>query len=323
MVPLHAPFDTAVRGFHRRQVLDHVDALEARLGMVVADRDNALRQVAELTRLLDHLRQESADARARLERVQASPGAVSAMTERLHRMMTLAEDETGELRVRANREIAELRRSAEAAAAHTRTVALQEAERVRTESARERARHEEVIRTERAEHEERIGAERAEQQRAGLAAADQRRATIREGRAESERLVREATEESARIEAEAEDERIRLDQELVTELARRRTASDNDLHRRDQLSTVRSTLLCGEVQRRLGELDRRSTELTALHHDVVSRFTTVRTALTDAADVLDLPPRPVRGGPPAAPPADPPGRSRRATAGRSAMTVRA
>src|SRR3954471_12420778 len=56
LVPLHEPFETALRGFNRRQVLEHLESIDGRLAIVTADRDSALAQVAELTKALNDLR---------------------------------------------------------------------------------------------------------------------------------------------------------------------------------------------------------------------------------------------------------------------------
>ena len=41
LVPLHEPFETALRGFNRRQVLEHLESLDGRVAIVAADRDAA------------------------------------------------------------------------------------------------------------------------------------------------------------------------------------------------------------------------------------------------------------------------------------------
>jgi hypothetical protein len=61
-------------------VLDHLESLHGRIAIIAADRDAALTQVPELSKVLDHLRQE-ADARrqeadkatAQVERILKDP----------------------------------------------------------------------------------------------------------------------------------------------------------------------------------------------------------------------------------------------------------
>lgn len=107
VIPLHPPFETVMRGFHRQQVVDHIEALESQLAMVQADRDAALGQAAELTRLLEHQRREAAEATARLERLQSSSLAGAGV--RIQRVMQVAEDELTALQMETRRETGALR----------------------------------------------------------------------------------------------------------------------------------------------------------------------------------------------------------------------
>ncbi len=132
LVALHEPFETSLRGFNRRQVLEHLESLDGRFAVLAADRDAALTQVAELTKvmnhlrlqseLLEHLRREADHATSQVERVLATPMAEASA--RIQRIMRLAEEEAAELkadveahivewRTRADQEITELRASAD------------------------------------------------------------------------------------------------------------------------------------------------------------------------------------------------------------------
>lgn len=114
LVPLHEPFDTALRGFNRRQVLEHLESLDGRIAIVTADRDAALEQVAELSKMLDHLRSQSellahlrreADkASFEVERILTAPMAEASA--RILRILRLAEEEAAELKTRAEADIA-------------------------------------------------------------------------------------------------------------------------------------------------------------------------------------------------------------------------
>lgn len=113
MVLLHEPFETTLRGFNRRQVLEHLESLDGRIALVAADRDAALAQVAELSKALDHLRTQSellahlrreADkASSEVERILATPMAEASA--RILRIVQLAEEEAVELKARAEAEI--------------------------------------------------------------------------------------------------------------------------------------------------------------------------------------------------------------------------
>ncbi len=113
MVPLHEPFETVLRGFNRRQVLDHLESLDGRIAIAAADRDAALAQVAELSRVVDHLRSESellahlrreADkSTSAVERILAAPMAEASA--RIQRILQLAEEEAAEVKAHAEAEI--------------------------------------------------------------------------------------------------------------------------------------------------------------------------------------------------------------------------
>src|SRR5947209_462862 len=114
LVPLHEPFETALRGFNRRQVLEHLESLDGRVAIVAADRDAALAQVAQLTKALNHLRSESEllvhlrreaeKATAQVERILSAPMAQAGA--RIQRILELAEEEAAELKTRAQTQIA-------------------------------------------------------------------------------------------------------------------------------------------------------------------------------------------------------------------------
>lgn len=113
LVPLHQPFETALRGFNRQQVLDHLESLDGRITIVAADRDAALAQVAELSRVLDHfrsesellshLRREAEKATAEVERILATPMAEASA--RIQRILRLAEEEAAEAKAHIEAEI--------------------------------------------------------------------------------------------------------------------------------------------------------------------------------------------------------------------------
>ncbi|MGH3823640.1 MAG: hypothetical protein ACRDRA_12555 [Pseudonocardiaceae bacterium] len=146
LVPLHEPFETALRGFNRRQVLEHLESLDGRIAIAVADRNAALAQVAELSKALDHLRSQSEvlahlrretdKATSEVERILTAPMAEASA--RILRILQLAEEEAAELknrtqaeivasRARADQDIAELRGRAEEQIAGLRACASREA----------------------------------------------------------------------------------------------------------------------------------------------------------------------------------------------------
>jgi hypothetical protein len=103
LVPLHQPFDIARRGFNQRQVLDHLESLDGRIALIDADRDATLAQVAELSRVLDHLRREAEEATAQLERILQEPMAEAGT--RIQRILQLVAEEAAEVKAHAEAEI--------------------------------------------------------------------------------------------------------------------------------------------------------------------------------------------------------------------------
>lgn len=126
------PFEVVLRGFDRQQVIDHLNALDARVATMEAERDSALGQVADLNEKLAQLRQEAAEAAFEVDRLQRSP--LTAATARMQRMLQMAEDEAAELRTTAEQETTALRESARAEADRLLAETRQRCERLEAES---------------------------------------------------------------------------------------------------------------------------------------------------------------------------------------------
>ena len=165
VVALPPPFEIVLRGFDRQQVIDHVNALKARVVTIGAERDAALQQAADLsekfeqlrreaaetTRQVDRLRHEATEAATEVDRLQRSP--LTAATARIQRMLQMAEDEAAELRATAEQETTSLRESARTEADRLLAEASQQCERLEAESTSRRraAEAESAARRQRAE----------------------------------------------------------------------------------------------------------------------------------------------------------------------------
>lgn len=145
MVPLHEPFETALRGFNRRQVLEHLESMDGRIAIIAADRDAALAQVAELSKALDHLRSESEllvhlrreaeKATTEVERILTMPMVEASV--RIQRILRLAEEEAAELKTRAETEIVARKARADQDIAELRTRADDQITALRAAASRE------------------------------------------------------------------------------------------------------------------------------------------------------------------------------------------
>jgi cell division septum initiation protein DivIVA len=165
VVPLPPQFEIVLRGFDRQQVIDHVNALKARVVTIGAERDAALQQAADLsekferlrreaaetTRQVDRLRHEATEAATEVDRLQRSP--LTAATARIQRMLQMAEDEAAELRTTTEQETTSLRESVRAEADRLLAEARLQCERLEAESTSRRraAEAESASRRQRAE----------------------------------------------------------------------------------------------------------------------------------------------------------------------------
>lgn len=140
VIPLHAPFEIVLRGFNRQQVLDHLESLEGRVAMIAADRDAALRQAADLSKVLEHLRGEAAAATERVERLQRS--SLGGAGVRIERMLQMAEDEITALQARTEQETTSLLERARAEADRLLRETTQRCDRLEAESEQRRSTEE-------------------------------------------------------------------------------------------------------------------------------------------------------------------------------------
>src|SRR3978361_349405 len=97
LLPLGTGFDVVRRGYDRGQVAEDLDRVRAEL-LCPADRDAAVAQASELARALDRTRAHVEELRAQIDRLAAPPDSMEGLSERLQRMLRLAQDEAREMR---------------------------------------------------------------------------------------------------------------------------------------------------------------------------------------------------------------------------------
>ncbi|MEU4803616.1 hypothetical protein [Actinosynnema sp. NPDC023587] len=297
IVPLHAGFDVVYRGFHRRQVIEHIDNLEEQLRYTSVDRAEALAQAADLRKLLEMTRGDLEESRARIERLEMSPNTTAGATERLHRMLLLAEDESAELRLRAEREadslrqrteveVAELRREAEAEIAELRAAAQEHARDLREAAARRAAdldEREVELERRRADTETYL-AERAAQVDAECADA------LARAQEDADRLLRETAEQCNRLETESEDRRTKVQNYFELTMTHRRDEAAQQFAEQEELASARASFVvkmaCREAERRIAEIHEHVDELTELRRIVATQLAEARAVLAAAADRL-------------------------------------
>lgn len=104
LVPLGSAFDVVRRGYDRSQVDEHLERVDADLRILAADRDSAVARAAELARQVDNQRLQIQNMQADLDKSTAPPTSVEGLSERLARMLRLAQDEAAEIRAMAESE---------------------------------------------------------------------------------------------------------------------------------------------------------------------------------------------------------------------------
>ncbi len=295
IVPLHAGFDVVYRGFHRRQVIEHLENLEEQLRYTSLDRAEALAQAADLRKLLEMTRLDLEQSRSRVERLELSPGTTAGATERLHRMLLLAEDESAELRLRAEREVdslrkrtevelSELRRQAEEEIAALRAAADEHARGLRETAARRTAeldQREVDLERRRAETEIHLSARTGQVEAECVAAMEQ-------AQEDADRLLRETAEQCNGLEAASEAKRAKARDYFELTTARRRKEAAQHLAEQEALAKARAEFVvkvaCREARRRIAEIHQNAEELRDLRRTVAGQLAAARAALTAAAD---------------------------------------
>ncbi|MEJ2885599.1 DivIVA domain-containing protein [Actinomycetospora aeridis] len=343
LLPLGTGFDVVRRGYDRGQVEEHLDRVEADLRILTADRDAAVAQATELARALDHHRAHVEDLRAQVDRLSAPPDTMEGLSERLQRMLRLAQDETRAMRdeaADASRRIREdadeyARRTMNGADEHARGTTAEADEHARriTGEANERARRtveqaEEQARAtleearrqareihERAEAEAEEARHRyddglADNERRRHAMEDEHRGVMEGARTEAARLRQESEQERERLDTEGQATRDQVENDFAVAMAARRREAMRQIEADERTSRERADKYVQdaseEARRRLREADAEVAEMRRLRDRVGQQLNTLRTALGALPTVDSFPEEGHEGdGRPVLP--DPPG----------------
>ncbi|MFI6096786.1 hypothetical protein ACIA8G_14590 [Lentzea sp. NPDC051213] len=300
LVPLHAGFDVVYRGFHRRQVIEHIENLEEQLRFTSLDRAEALAQAADLRKLLEMTRQDLKEARTRIERLESTSGSHAGATERMHRMLRLAEDEAAEMHAQAERECADLRARTDVELAALRADAERESAAMRSEAEAELYATRQQCATSAAAMERREV--EMERRCADLEAQHRQRAdeverecteAVAQAQTDADRLLRETALQCNSLEADSERKREKAQQFFELTMTRRRNEAAQHLQEQEALARARSEFVvkvaCREANRRLNEVAHEMDELRELRRIVHSQLSAARAALTVAADRVSPP----------------------------------
>jgi cell division septum initiation protein DivIVA len=292
LVPLGAGFDITKRGYSRMQVEEHLEQLDGQLKLLAADRNAAAQQAAELTAQLEVARTTIDDLRGQVERLSLPPTTMEGLSERLQRMLRLAQEEREEVNAKAKTEADHIRSDAQADATRLRQQYQNELKELDERRKAMEAEHRGVLEKANADAAEITSA--AEAERAKLdAEAEQRRTSVEEdfeiamasrrteamrtlaeqeatSKSEAERRVREATEEANRRRHDA-----------ITESTARLQEAANESHRRVKEATE-------EANRRINHAAHRVNALRALRTRVADQLTSARDLVANAHESLEL-----------------------------------
>jgi hypothetical protein len=272
LVPLGAGFDIVKRGYSRTQVEEHLERLDSDLRLIAADRDAAVSQAADLARQMERARSELDDLRGQVNRLSLPPTTLEGLSERLQRMLKLAQEEASDTKARAEADAGQIRARSEADAAALRNryeklIAEVDGRRVELEIEHrelvEKSQAEIALKVKQAEDEriradEEAGARRSQIEDDFEIAMAARRTeamkTLAEqeatSKSEAQRRVREASEEAARISAQINEE-----QRASTADAERRVREATD-----EANRIRTQVNddAGRIRAQIGEEQRTS-----------------------------------------------------------------
>ncbi|WP_052373166.1 DivIVA domain-containing protein [Amycolatopsis taiwanensis] len=214
LVPLRTDFDRAWRGYDTRQVREYVLGIESELRLLISDRDAAAANAEDLARQLEELRSENDRLREKVDRVSRTPIEPDGLSERLLRMVELAEDEAAEITERAR------------AAAERSWAAAEQAGR------RLRERHERMV-TELDERRRELAAEH-----------DQLMARTR---AEVDVMAKQAAQNRRKQEEQAARRREQIENDFAQVMAARRAKALQDIAERERHAKQEADRLIAEA----------------------------------------------------------------------------
>ncbi|SFD81362.1 hypothetical protein SAMN04487819_103310 [Actinopolyspora alba] len=257
LVPLESDFDVVWRGFRRSQVQFYIQQTEAEVRMLTEDRDSALSQVSDLNTQLEQARAEIDSLRRQLDDVCRTPVEEKALSDRLRRMVQLANDEA-----------AEIISSARATAEH-------EWSRSEKAASELRARYERLV---------------AEADEWRQQAQDQRQQALEQTSREIERMAEEAEQHRRRLDRDAERRRNEIERDFEISMAARREEAMRELAERDlasrQEAERRISEAAAEAERRTKRANEQVEAMRALRRNMAEQVRAGQHLLSEAEPFL-------------------------------------
>lgn len=271
LLPMGSTFDVSRRGYDRAQVDAHLDRLDADLRILAADRDAAVAHAAELAKQVENQRAQLVHLEQEIARLSIPPTSMEGLSERMQRMLRLAQDEAAEITARAESEAAGAMARAEA------------------DGAALRDRYQRLI----AE----VDARRSDME-------NEHRVVMDKARAEAGRIVADATAHAQQLEGEAVARHRQIEDDFDIAMAARRADAMRSLAEQEATSKAeaerrvreateeaarRVSEATNESRRRVTEAQTTVDRLAAVREDVSSQLLRLRSILAEATDALETP----------------------------------
>ncbi|RCW45172.1 hypothetical protein DFQ14_103136 [Halopolyspora algeriensis] len=219
VIPLRPGFDVQFRGFHRNQVIEHLEVLEDQLKIVTIDRNEAVRLNSDLRKLYDSTRQDLHETRQQLKRIESSDTGLPAASQRVQNMLANAEEEVQTLREQAQHQAENIRGAAESEADQLVEEAENATREFRAECSSLLAEVEKRRDQMRREHAAQVRDIREREHRMRKTVRDEYKAMVAAAQQEADELITRAQQECGQ--RDAASEQFRLD--VQEEASRKRT----------------------------------------------------------------------------------------------------
>ncbi len=290
-LPAQAPFDLVRRGYSPEQVTAHLERLEYDLRITTANRDATNQRLNELGGQLAAAQAEADTLRNQLDRSALEPVSMSNLSDRMQRMIRLAEEEAAEIRARAEAEADKLRGQLETSVTEaTAARAAFDAERERTRKQLAEQVHG-LIAEATAEAQETTAAaqqeaarvrQEAEAEAANTIAEADRIAelTLAESAAAASMLAAETATERDRLDAESLAHRTQVDEDFEIAIAARRAEANKAITDREVSSAAAAAKLVADATE---EAERLVANATAESQTLMQQATTYSNALVNRA----------------------------------------
>ncbi len=290
-LPAQAPFDLVRRGYSPEQVTAHLERLEYDLRITTANRDATNQRLNELGGQLAAAQAEADTLRNQLDRSALEPVSMANLSDRMQRMIRLAEEEGSEIRARAEADADKLRGQLETSLAEaTAARAAFDAERERTRKQLAEQVHgliaeataEAQQTTSQAQQESARVREAANTEAANTIAEANRIAelTLAESTAAASMLAAETAAERERLDAESLAHRTQVDEDFEIAITARRTDANKVIADRESASAAAAATLLTDAT---AEAQRLVATATAESETLMQQATTYSNALVNRA----------------------------------------